>query len=92
MALTPLHVTNICLVWTGHKTCRYHTTGDDGKNYCLKKTPAEKKRIDKEVAALYKQAKENGQKIRDFGRAIGDNCDGYLILKYLKQGYDVDKK
>ena len=97
MALTNKHAQDICLSWNGSKGCRYLTTEYSNitggfKHLCLKLVVAEKDRIDKEVEEYLKQAKKNGQDPSVMGRPIQDNCKGYIYLKYLKQGYDLDKK
>jgi len=92
MPLSLKQVNDICLSWHGHKQCRYLATGDDGSQQCMKLVQKEKNRIDKEVRELREKAKANGQDVKGFNRALGDNCQGYVVLRYLKQGYDVDKK
>jgi hypothetical protein len=98
MALTDKHVVDICCHFSGSKACRYLSTeysaaGTYGYKYlCLKLVPAEKARIDKEIDDFIKQTRKNGQDPRQLGRPLGDNCKGYIYLKYKKQGYNLDKK
>lgn len=98
MALTEKHAQDICCCYSGGKCCRYLSTeykagAVGGIRYlCLKLVPAEKARIDKESDEFIKQAKKNGQDPRQMGRPLGDNCKGYIYLKYKRQGYNLDKK
>lgn len=85
MALTPLHVTQVCNAsssgWSGPrgKTCKYltHFSKKDGTwvNVCSKKAPLKRPKY---------PAVPAGQP-----NPYGDNCPGYLYLKYAKQGFDV---
>lgn len=79
MALTPLHVRDVC---ASGEQCRYlcWETLETGKTVavCMKHSPT-----------YYQQVKKD---MRMYGvdlDARSDNCKGYLLLKHHPQGYDV---
>ena len=97
MALTDKHAQDICCCYNGAKCCRYLSTEFTQttlgyRHLCLKLVSSEKTRIDKEMDEFLKQCKKNGQDPKMMGRPLGDNCKGYIYLKYKKQGYNLDKK
>ena len=76
----------------------FQATGDDllsvllrmlGKNQCMKKTSI-KEIIDDEVESLVVICNKRNIDPKNEKIPMGDNCQGYLPLKYLEQGYDVD--
>lgn len=86
MALTPLHVRDVCYGggWYGggNKTCKYldSVTRSDGKyvSVCTKLN-----------SGAFTALEAKRQK---WGAApTGDNCAGYILLQYKDQGYDVKK-
>jgi len=56
----------------------------------MKQRDGRKKQIDASVDKLLDECKRKGLDPEAQGVPMGDNCDGYPILKYLEQGYDVD--
>lgn len=84
---------NVCLLGRSSNECRYLSSDpmDWTKFICKKKSP-EKKVIDEEVALFLKECKDKGVKPESVGEPIGNNCDGFLPLQNLLQGYDVKKK
>ena len=86
MALTPLHVRDVCHsgTWGGPTSCKYldQVSNSNGKfvSVCTKLCPTA-------YAAL--QKKRTGQHAW-FGQSTptGDNCQGYLLLHHKEQGYD----
>jgi hypothetical protein len=54
---------------------------DENKWYCQKLRPNIKSRIDGGVSIAKK---------RKIIAPCGDNCQGYLFLRNINQGYDVD--
>jgi hypothetical protein len=91
--LTLPQIKDVCMSWQGATQCRYLSYDDVAHvNICLKKVPAKKDIIDKQVDKFVQKAKANGQDPSQMGRALGDNCKGYPPLKTKKQGYDVDGK
>ncbi len=90
--LTKKQVEDMCLLYGGHKACRYPIYDQlTGKHLCVKKVQGVKDKIDQRVEAYIKKTKDNGQDLVMLGRAVGDGgvCQGYLYLKNAKQGYDV---
>lgn len=84
---------DVCLVHSGdHRRCRYLAQDDHDwqKWYCLKKSP-KKAEIDVDVDEFIQETRKKGQDPRKANIPIGDNCQGYPILKYIEQGYDKDK-
>jgi hypothetical protein len=78
--LTPLHVQDVCLA--SEQQCRYLSYENiDGKSvaFCLKHAPN-----------YYRQIRRDMQYYGIDLDLRGDNCQGYLLLKYKEQGYDVD--
>lgn len=80
-------VSDICLSYKGISQCRFLAEDDQRQYYCVKKT-AQEKEINDEVNAFIKSQKENGVDYKQSGVPLGNNCQGYLFLKYKKQGYD----
>jgi hypothetical protein len=76
--LTQHHTATYCLPFGGHLQCRY-LAEEDGRYYCLKKT-TKKDIIDVEV--------EEQKKAHDRTMPLGNNCDGYPLLKHIWQGKD----
>lgn len=88
--LSKNHVAKRCLLYNGHKTCRYLVIDQITGDYlCVKKVPGLKDEIDDRVAVFEEKAKDNGQDVTNLGRPIGDNCQGYLYLKNTQQGFDI---
>lgn len=85
MTITPKHLQDVCLL--NHidksKTCRYLEQDelDDSKWHCQKLRSHIKFEIDLEIDTYHKL----NAKIPS-----GDNCSGYLFLRNIEQGYDVD--
>ena len=84
------HLENICLLNKGSKTCRYlyNDELDESKWYCHKLKTHEKYKIDESVNNLLLDCIR--KKINPAERSFpqGDNCEGLLVLKNIKQGYD----
>jgi hypothetical protein len=92
MALSTKQTQDICLVYGGHKACRYLVFDQESSKYlCSKLVKTLKDQLDERIDEYLSKMKKNGQDPATMGRAIGDNCQGYIFLKYKKQGYDVDK-
>jgi len=85
MTITPKHLQDVCLL--NHpdisKTCRYLSQDelDSNKWHCQKLRSYIKFEIDLEVETHNKL----NTKIPS-----GNNCGGYLLLRNIDQGYDVD--
>ena len=90
--LSKKQVQDICLFQQGnYKTCRYCAVDelDPSKFYCLKQS-SKKAITDAEVKEFLKKMKKSNQDPTNQGLPLGDNCQGYPILKYIEQGYDKD--
>jgi len=84
---------NVCLLYTGGiDQCRYLKQDDTeyDKWYCIKKKKAEKDKIDKKINEVLADFKKRGIDPANSSMPLGDNCDGYPVLKHIEQGYDVD--
>lgn len=81
MTLSQNHLKDVCLLgFSDHsKMCRYLRNDelDPSKWHCQKLIPHVRERIDSEV------------EVSASNFPSGDNCQGYLILKNIIQGYDV---
>ena len=93
MPLSRKHLQDVCLLYGGHKRCRYLAQDDNdwSKYYCVKRGP-KKQEIDDEIDELVGDMQMKGQDPRKANIPLGDNCSGYPILKFIEQGYDKDKK
>lgn len=88
--LSQKQLRDVCLVYDGtYARCRYlaQDETDYTKWYCLKKSPKAKE-IDVEISDFVKEARKKGKDPRKENVALGDNCQGYPIMRYLEQGYD----
>lgn len=89
MALSNNHVNNICLNNNGSNTCRFLTYDElDQKYYCLKLS-GEKSKVEKEVHDYIISCRIKKVDPYSLSKPIGDNCEGYLFLRNLEQGYDA---
>ena len=72
--------------------CRYCETnyGTNGLVViCLKRTP-KKKIIDAQVKSFVTDCVKKGIDPQKQGRPMGDNCQGYLMLRNIQQGCDIN--
>jgi hypothetical protein len=91
MPLSKKQLQDKCLLWSGsYKRCRYLAQDDNdwSKWYCLKLT-AKKAEIDVETEEFIKDTRKKGQDPKKANIPLGDNCQGYPILKFIEQGYDI---
>ena len=90
MSLSKKQLEDVCMYYGGHKACRYLVSDPStGKHMCGKLVKKLKEDIDARTAEFLKKMKANNQDPQLMGRPLGDNCQGYIFLKYKKQGYDV---
>jgi len=90
MALSLKQLQDVCLLYVNDsRKCKYLAEDDSDKNlhYCLKKS-SKKIEIDDESVDLLNDLKKKGINPHSQGMPLGDNCPGYPILRYIKQGYD----
>jgi hypothetical protein len=92
MALTKKQVNDVCFISGGSKQCRYLDEDIDEHgnvvNLCKKLSP-DRQIIDSELIDFFKDMKTSGQDPFKQGVPLGDNCQGYIVLKTKQQGYDV---
>lgn len=74
---------------TTHKKCRFlgQDENDYNKFYCLKRT-ARANEINQEVEDFLKECRKKGKDPYAERVPLGDNCQGYHLLRDLEQGYD----
>lgn len=88
VSLSLKQLQDVCLIYSNDsKKCRYLAQDDSNASvwYCLKKS-SKKAEIDDETDDFLKDLKK---KVTDSRRTpLGDNCKGYPVLRYIKQGYD----
>jgi hypothetical protein len=90
MPLSLKQLQDVCLIYTNDsRKCKYLAQDDSNASvwYCLKKS-SKKAEVDDETNDYLKDLKKKGIDPRKQGTPLGDNCDGYPILRYIKQGYD----
>ena len=89
--LSKRHLEDVCLVnENDHTKCKYLAQDDLdwSKYYCLKKSK-NKASIDAIIDEHMEDCVKNGKDPTADNEALGDNCDGYLVMKHVMQGYDV---
>jgi hypothetical protein len=92
MPLSKKHLNDVCLLYHGGSDqCRYLEEDPNTWTFhCLKQRPGRKHAIDVDVTRLIDECRRKGLDPDDQGFPLGDNCDGYPILKHKEQGYDID--
>ncbi len=90
MPLTLKQVQDKCLSGQGSGQCRFLAEGIQGDFYCIKLT-GDRQKIDNEVSEYKKRQKAQGVDPLKQNIPIGDNCQGYILLKHKMQGYDLKK-
>ena len=72
-----------------NRKCRYlcQDDADPNKFYCLKMTPKAKK-IDDEISVYIDSMNRRGKNPYLDNLPMGDNCNGYPLLRHIEQGYD----
>lgn len=75
---------------TTHRRCRYFSQDDTDRNkfYCLRLS-AKAFEIDEEVNLYLAECQKRNKNPLDEKFPLGDNCQGYPLLRHLEQGYDV---
>ena len=92
MALSERQLKHVCNVYGGSKCCKYLDESKNSKNqivHVCKKLSSEKKIIDQEVNLYLKDCKSNSIDPFLSSNPLGDNCNGYIVLKDKNQGYDA---
>lgn len=90
MTLSKKQLSNICMLNSGSKTCRYlyNDDIDSSKWYCQKLRPIEKAKIDISIEDFLRDCKKRKINPKSPGMPLGNNCEGFLMLKNITQGYD----
>jgi hypothetical protein len=91
--LSQKHLKDVCLVNDNtYQKCRYltHDDNDYTKHYCAKKS-SRKKEMDVEINDFIRDSMRRGKDPKKDNIPLGDNCQGYPVLRYIEQGYDKDK-
>lgn len=84
------HLQDVCMQNCGSKTCRYLHNDELNPNqwYCHKLRPIEKFKIDLNVENFVRDCKKRKISPKSLNQPLGDNCEGFLVLRNIKQGYD----
>jgi len=88
--LSKNHLKDVCLYDVeNHSRCRYLAEDEieRGKFYCLKKS-SKAKEIDAEVQDFFLEMSMKGKDPLKQNVPIGNNCQGYVVLRHKEQGYD----
>jgi hypothetical protein len=86
------HLLDVCMNDCGSKTCRYlyNDDLDSSKWHCIKLKPIDKAKVDDEINSFLLDCKKRKINPKNLNRPLGDNCEGLLLLKNIKQGYDCE--
>jgi hypothetical protein len=90
MPLSLKQLQDVCLLYSNDsRKCRYVAQDDTNHNvwFCLKKS-SKKAEIDEETDDYLRDMRKKGNDPKKQAVPLGDNCEGYPILRYIKQGYD----
>lgn len=88
--LSPKQLKDVCLNYdTTHRKCRFIGADENNSNkfYCLKQTQRAGE-INQEVDEFIKHCKKKGKDPYAEKVPLGNNCQGYPLLRDLEQGYD----
>jgi hypothetical protein len=92
--LSNIHLQQVCLAGGNDQSqvCRYlkQDDSDPQKYYCKKLVSRDKDKIDDKVKAFLLMCKAAKLDPRTQDVPMGDNCQGYPVLKYKMQGFDID--
>ena len=84
---------DVCLLYQGSETCRYLVADEnDYQKYYCKKLTSERDLLDELTEDFIQECTKTGADPNDGSTALGDNCKGYLFLKDVHQGWDVDEE
>lgn len=84
-------VSDFCMGFdTTFKRCRYFSQdeNDDQKFYCLKLS-SKSSEIDAEISSYLSECQKKNRDPLLENVPLGDNCDGYPVLRHIQQGYDI---
>jgi hypothetical protein len=80
MALTKLHVQDVCMADSQCKYICWETIDGASVPLCLKHAPSYYQQVRRDMNMYGVNLDERS-----------DNCSGYILLKYVPQGYDIKK-
>lgn len=86
---------DVCMAFCNDsRACKYLAVDENNYSsfFCVKKVKQEKETIDKRISDYLADCKAKGVDPKAKNVPLGDNCGGYIILKKIQQGYDVDSK
>lgn len=91
--LTKSQLRDVCLATVSdHRQCRYLGQDDmDPTVFVCLKLSARRAEIDEQVEEDLRKMKQKGINPTSQQMPLGDNCEGYPVLRYVKQGYDAEK-
>lgn len=91
MSLSEDHVKDICLIGKGSDECRYLNSAFTNNKpiYICQKKSINKSIIDNEIKEFCDECKSKGLDPKFTNSPLGNNCNGFLPLTNLAQGYDV---
>lgn len=89
IVLTPKHVKDVCTGLGGSHRCRFlsQDENDYTKWYCMKKT-GKAAIIEAEYKQYIEDCSKRGTDPASANFPLADNCEGYPLLRHIKQGYD----
>lgn len=90
MVLSAAHVRDVCMLNKGSKQCIFLEEGDNYNSFYCKKLSNEKVHFEEDRDNTIKEFKKKGIDPYKSTVPLGDNCEGYIYLKVLEQGYDKD--
>jgi len=92
MPLSKNHLNDVCLLYHGlSEQCRYlEEDPNTWVFHCIKQRAGRKLIIDTNVAKLVEECRKKGLDPEAQGISLGDNCEGFPLLKHKEQGYDID--
>lgn len=90
MPLSQAQLRDVCMIYGQSDRCRYlaEDNRDYSKWYCMKQKKNEKNKIDLKIQDFLRDCKIKGVDPSSAGVALGDNCQGYPVMKHIEQGYD----
>ena len=88
--LSQKQLEDVCLIDRESDACRYLMPDllKYGVWHCTKCKKVEKKRTDDKIELFVLECLKKGLDPAATQVAMGDNCAGYPMLKYIEQGYD----
>lgn len=87
--LSKAHLQSVCNLGKGQSQCMFVEESDElGKYFCMKLT-GERRRIEEQSKSVYEQLISQGIRPSDIVVPMSDNCQGFIALRTVVQGFDV---